>query len=368
LALALLAMMVPALAQTPPQMGHYFWGSVLSCTLPLPEGTPITARIQGTTLEYHALVDAQGEYWVKIPADNPDTPGYKEGGADGDIIEFYVTENAYLAATYPFAISGNTELDLVLPCQTITATVGSEGGGVIEPAGEVAVPYGATQAFTMTPEVGYKVTDVLVDGQSVGAVESYEFVNVTADHTIEAFFGVAEHTLTTATDGHGTIEPAGPITVTYFITTALQITPNTGYVLEDVLVNGTSVITDVTVDPETGVGTYELGGVLEDTLVEATFRALTFTVSTATDGNGAIEPAGPLTVTYDDDTTFTITPNPGYGITDVTVNGVSVLADVTIDPQTGVGTYTLEHVVADTEVVATFSRSLYRLYLPLVMR
>ena len=60
---------------------------------------------------------------------------------------------------------------------TITAT-----------AGEVSVKEGASQTFAITASEGYAIADVLVDGQSVGAVDSYTFENVTANHTIAALF------------------------------------------------------------------------------------------------------------------------------------------------------------------------------------
>ncbi|MEM4531555.1 MAG: M12 family metallo-peptidase, partial [Thermofilaceae archaeon] len=71
----------------------------------------------------------------------------------------------------------------------IIATAGP--GGTISPSGEVTVPHGGSQTFTITPDTGYKIKDVLVDGSSVGAVSSYTFQNVTADHTIHATFEAA---------------------------------------------------------------------------------------------------------------------------------------------------------------------------------
>ena len=73
-----------------------------------------------------------------------------------------------------------------VPEHTITATAGI--GGSILPSGAVGVGHGGSQAFTITANQGYKIADVRVDGQSVGAVGSYNFTNVTADHTIHATF------------------------------------------------------------------------------------------------------------------------------------------------------------------------------------
>ena len=69
---------------------------------------------------------------------------------------------------------------------TITATAGE--GGSITPAGEVSVKEGASQTFAIAAQEGCAIADVLVDGQSVGAVDSYTFENVTANHTIAALF------------------------------------------------------------------------------------------------------------------------------------------------------------------------------------
>ncbi len=72
---------------------------------------------------------------------------------------------------------------------TITASAGANGS--IDPEGDVVVTAGDDQIFTITPDSGYEVADVLVDGVSVGAVTSYTFTNVQANHTIEASFLLA---------------------------------------------------------------------------------------------------------------------------------------------------------------------------------
>ena len=69
---------------------------------------------------------------------------------------------------------------------TIKATAGTNGS--ISPSGWTSVRDGWDQTFTITPDKGYAVAKVLVDGKSVGSVKSYTFKNVTKDHTIEAIF------------------------------------------------------------------------------------------------------------------------------------------------------------------------------------
>ena len=69
---------------------------------------------------------------------------------------------------------------------TIKATAGT--GGSITPSGNVSVREGADQTFTITPDKGYAVFNVKIDGRSIGAVKSYTFENVKRAHTIEASF------------------------------------------------------------------------------------------------------------------------------------------------------------------------------------
>ena len=69
---------------------------------------------------------------------------------------------------------------------TIKATAGT--GGSISPSGNVSVREGRDQTFTITLDKGYAVSNVKIDGKSIGAVKSYTFENVRRTHTIEVIF------------------------------------------------------------------------------------------------------------------------------------------------------------------------------------
>jgi lysophospholipase L1-like esterase len=73
-----------------------------------------------------------------------------------------------------------------MPQSLISAIAGSDGG--IVPSGAVPVRYGTDKTFIITPNTGYHVADILVDGGSVGSMTSYTFFDVEANHTIEAIF------------------------------------------------------------------------------------------------------------------------------------------------------------------------------------
>jgi hypothetical protein len=101
--------------------------------------------------------------------------GWSGGGCSG-VGQCIITMNADTSVTAVFM--ANTYI--------ITASAGI--GGSISPSGAVSVNLGASQTFTITPNVGYRIYAVVVDGTSVGAVSSYTFSKVITAHTIQASF------------------------------------------------------------------------------------------------------------------------------------------------------------------------------------
>ena len=86
----------------------------------------------------------------------------------------------------PSAPTGGT--GTTTDAKTFTVTAAAAANGTLSPAGKTTVKSGESQTYTIKPADGYKISDVLVDGKSVGALTTYTFSNVTADHTISAVF------------------------------------------------------------------------------------------------------------------------------------------------------------------------------------
>jgi uncharacterized repeat protein (TIGR02543 family) len=78
-------------------------------------------------------------------------------------------------------------------------------GGTIQPSGQVIVTYGQDQTFTITPDVGYHISDVTVDGIPIGPVSSYTFYTVDDNHTIIAEFAQNQYILTINIVGEGSV-------------------------------------------------------------------------------------------------------------------------------------------------------------------
>ncbi|GAF97358.1 unnamed protein product, partial [marine sediment metagenome] len=222
---------------------------------------------------------------------------------------------------------------------TIVATAGA--GGVINPSGNVSVNHGDNQSFTITPDTGYHVDDVLVGGVSVGAVTDYKLVNLTLDNSISATFAINEYTITASSGADGAIAPSGAVIVNHGDNQSFTITPDTGYHVDDVLVGGVSVgaVTD-----------YEFVNLTLDNSISATFAINEYTITASSGADGAIAPSGAVIVNHGDNQSFTITPDTGYHVDDVLVGGVSVGA---------VTDYEFVNLTLDNSISATFAINEY---------
>ena len=118
---------------------------------------------------------------ITAPAD-PTKTGYTFAGWTPAIPTTMPAENLTVTAQWRYNGGGSSGYSYY----TIKATAGA--GGSISPSGNVSVREGRDQTFTITPDKGYAVSNVKIDGKSIGAVKSYTFENVRRTHTIEVIF------------------------------------------------------------------------------------------------------------------------------------------------------------------------------------
>ena len=150
------------------------------------------------------------------------TAGYTFTGWSGDLT----------GSTNPASITmtGNKSITATFaPVSSYTITASAGSGGSISPSGSVTVNQGSSQSFTISPSAGYHVQSVLVDGSSVGALTSYTFPNVQANHTVTATFAGNTGTVTIAAGTNGSVSPTS-VSQTYGAAgTTITATPNAGY-------------------------------------------------------------------------------------------------------------------------------------------
>jgi len=240
----------------------------------------------------------------------------------GDVLVDGISVGA--VPNYRFAnVLGQHTIRAIFELDSYPIIANAEGNGSISPSGVVGVGHAAAVAFTMTAEEGYHVADVLVDGESVRVVNTYTFADVTAPHTISARFAVDGTWRISLSPGvGGIIEPAGTergnLMVMNGNNQTFTIIPESNYYVADVQVDGTSV------GPLT---TYTFTNVTADHTITATFATNAtelFTITATSEAYGSISPSGEeIQVSYGGSQVFTITADEGYGIEQVTVDGIN---------------------------------------------
>jgi len=199
----------------------------------------VAATYDGATMKLYinGVLDASQSRAISIPTNTlPLAIGAQSTGETGRWFRGAVDD----ARVYNRALSA-AEIAALAAMTTHTITASAGAGGSISPSGVVSLHDGNNQAFTIAPAACYDITDVLVDGGSVGPVAGYTFTNVTADHTIAASFTLRSYTVTATAGSNGSISPSGAVVVNCGADGAFAISPAAGYHVLDVLVDHISV-------------------------------------------------------------------------------------------------------------------------------
>ncbi len=228
--------------------------------------------------------------------------------------------------SYTFTnVQVNHTVSVVYAIDTFTITP-SVTGGTIDPNTPVTVNYGEDQAFTFTPDTGYHLTSVIVDAGTADETNvtssvvdngdgtyTYTFADVSANHSIAVLFEIDTFTITTSVT-NGTIDPS--TTVNYGDDITISYSANTGYHLQKVKVDG------VNLDIATYPNSYTFSDVQDNHTIEVIYRIDKFLIDT-TVTNGTIDPVDPM-VSYGHNKTITYTPDIGYHLASVTVDGIDM--------------------------------------------
>lgn len=244
------------------------------------------------------------------------------------------------------AANHNVAFEFTIKKFEIAATVDAQANhGTIQGLTQspMTVNYGENVTLTFVPEANYEVSNVVVDGQSVGAVTSYQFVNINASHNVVVSFAATMYTLTATSNVPScTITPA---------TTNVQAGSNVNYTLNaaagyhllNVIANGQAVVVAAN-------NTFTIENVQSDYSINANFAPDFVTVTVQQPAHATITP-GTQTVAYGATPSFVIMPEAGYNVATVTANG----QPVSVTYNNGIGNFTLDPVTDSTTVTATTS-------------
>lgn len=245
---------------------------------------------------------------------------------------YNVTEQMYLIANYQ---SGTAS--------TYSVSPSASSGGTINPNSTLTVVSGNCASFIMKPNSGYHLADLTLNDTSViGSVSNNQYTinNIDGNKTLYASFS-NHYTINASAGSGGSISPSGAVSVTQGSNQAFTITANTGYTIGTVTVDGNS---------QGAISSYTFTNVTANHTITATFLA-NYTINASAGANGSISPSGAVPVIQGNNQAFTITPNTGYKISDVTVDSAS---------QGAISSYTFTNIQTNHSIAATFQLRITR--------
>ncbi len=271
-------------------------------------------------------------------------------------------------------ITANTKLDVVfeaIPPTTYTLSITSSGNGSVT-YDNIAVRNGS-RSFTINEgtsakilfasDEGYRIKSVKVNNAAVTVTNNQNTINnISANTTVYVEFEAippTTYTLSITSSGNGSVtydntavrNNTRSFTINEGTSAAVSISPDNGYRIASVKLNGKDVTTNVT------DSRYNIGDITDDTNLSVTFEAIpivTYTLSIKSTGNGSASydgttiqgTASSFTVNEGTDATIVFTPNEGYQIKDVKVDDAVV---VVVNNQ-----YTIRNITKDTAVEVVF--------------
>jgi Fibronectin type III domain/Divergent InlB B-repeat domain len=233
------------------------------CTVSMNAATPVTATFNANVVTYSITATTNGS--GTITALNNSNVSQATSGSStittvkvnsGASQSFSITPSAGYnisnvtvdgtsvgaVASYTFSnITANHTIAATFAATAYSITSSAGTGGSISPSGTLSISSGGSQAFSITPSVGYRVAGVTVDGVSVGAVASYTFSNITANHTIAATFTATPYSIKASAGTGGSISPSGTSTISSGGSQTFAIFANHSYKIAAVIVDGVSV-------------------------------------------------------------------------------------------------------------------------------
>lgn len=171
--------------------------------------------------------------------------------------------------------------------------------------------------------------------------------NYTTETTVITVYGKSKVNLNTSVNGLGGTISSSKTNILEGTTETITFTPNTGFEISKVEVNG--------VDKTSSVVNNKLDVALEnnDVNVVVTYKVIQYTITINGVANATINPSGIIKVDYNTNKEFTIKADQGYKLVSVKVNGVERISDIVDDK------LTLENILADAEVVVVVEKNVY---------
>ena len=221
--------------------------------------------------------------------------------------------------------------------------------------GEIGMDDGDMQLFIFVPKPFHVIQAVYIDDVlNMGAMisGSYMFSNVHENHTVHVIFAPVTYNIFASTGPNGTINPSGNVAVPHGACKNFVINAHTGYVIDQIFINGVSI----EIDDQLPTYTYTFCNVKADSTIYVTFKVATWKITVSWDacGNSKITPSngngGIVAVPHNAIQLFTFVPDEGCMVTEVLIDGVPYPNAIPL------GYYKFDYVKSHRSIHVTFSK------------
>lgn len=220
----------------------------------------------------------------------------------------------------------------------ITVTTSTNNHGLISVNNTNQIFYGDTRTYTFTPLDGYTIGKILINDVEIPITNVYTLSNITDDTTIYVEFKKKEYIISAKCSSGGTISPIGDSIVKHGESIEYHISPDPGYIIKSIKIDDmpVEILTD-----------YTFTQVIKEHTIEVVFEITQIQISVSCGENGTVSPSGKITLDYGSSQTFTITPNTGYGIKSIKINGIEYSTEENL---------TLNNIVDNYHIEITFEQ------------
>ena len=239
--------------------------------------------------------------------------------------------------TFKFdSVKSNQTIRVTFKIKRYTVRAISFGNGLVTPSNDSVVNYGDTIRYIFTPTYGYELDSFVVNGVKQNDTLVYKLDSVKENKVIQVWFKIKTFIIQTVANPYGTITPAKDSVVNFGSRPAYIFSPNLGYVIDSIFVN------DIY---KSNSNFYILDSVFENKVIRVVFKLIQYTILSSSCLNGKITPIDILGVGFGDRPTYVITPNTGYEIDSLIVNGIRL---------SNVDTFKFDSVKSNQSIRVTF--------------
>ena len=273
-----------------------------------------TSNIEANVLTDGGTITPSGNIFVP----NDSSQQFSIANNPGYIVDKIWVNNTKVDSTNSYTfynVTGDSSIQVYFKIDTFIITTNYNNGGSINPAGFNKITYFDSLVYTITPNIGYYLDSLFIDNNLITNLSSYTFKNILKNTSIRGVFKQKTFIIRTSKNDGGNISSTGIDTVLYGTNIAYQITANEGYYLDSLIVDDVNV---------TKTNQYNFLNVIANHSLKAVFKKNKYTITAIALANGKINPSGDTILFYNDAITYTITPNIGYNIENILLDGVPI--------------------------------------------